>query len=69
MTCEPEDPPVFPPPESGLPPPPQADSASTEVTARAETIVRFFMMVSPDVMIGAGRHLGDGRLEDGRGDW
>jgi hypothetical protein len=44
MTCEPEDPAVFSPPESGLPPPPQADSASTEVTARAEMIVRFFMM-------------------------
>jgi hypothetical protein len=45
MICEPSDPPVFPPPDSGsLPPPPHADSASAEVTARAEKMERFFMV-------------------------
>ena len=46
MTCEPEDPLLFPPPDSGLPPPPpHADSARTEVTARADSSVRFFMVI------------------------
>jgi hypothetical protein len=48
MICEPDEPELFPPPESGSPPPPapQADNASTEVAARAERIVRFFMVFS-----------------------